>query len=226
MNTTSRDFQNEIEHDAFVENMVRGWDFVLRNRWVVIGSVAVLVVAIGAGFAVMQSKRLAEARASVFVNRATETIQNGSPAEALPLLERAVAEYGGTKAARDAKYFIGTIALQEDRVADAKEAFEGFLDAHPGQSFLTAAAEGGLAVCAEREGDWTKAAETWTRAALVDESVNFNAAQYLLSAALCWEKAGRADEAVPLLERLIEKFPDSPRKARAEVVLARVRAMS
>lgn len=226
MNLQSRDIQNEIEHDAFVENVVRSWDYVARNRWLVIGATAVVVAAVAIFFGVRQAASLKEARASVLVNRAVEQMQNGTNAAARPLFEKAVQEYGGTDAARDAHYFLGALALEEGRLDEAREGFEAFLDAHPGQSFLTAAAEGGLAVCAERANDWSGAAAIWTRAALVDESVNFNAPQYLLNAALCWEKAGRPADAIPLLERLIEKHADWSRKTRAEVVLARVRAMS
>jgi tetratricopeptide (TPR) repeat protein len=225
MNLQSRDLRSEIEHDAFVERMVHAWEFVERRRGLVIGLVIVILVAVLAGVMLVKAGHKREAQAGVLVNRAVEHFQAGDYDRATPLLQRAVAELPRTVSGRDARYFLGMIALHEGRIVEARESLSAYLQADGGRGFLAAAAQGGLAACAEREERWDEAAQAWTRAALADEQDNFNAPQYLLSAALCWERAGRPDEALPLLERLIEKHPTSSRKTRAEVVLARVRAM-
>lgn len=223
MNLERRDEHEEMEHDAFLASIVNGWDYLGRKRWVVIaGTLAVLVLAGGVLY-VTRMGRLNEERAQVLLNRATNLLESQQSEAARPLLEKVRDSYSGTRAAEDAHFFLGMNALAADQQAEARKELTAFLEDHDGEDFLRAAAQGGLAVCLEREKKWAEAAEAWVQASLVDEVGNFNAPTYLFNAALCWEQAGKVDQALPLLDRILEKYPKSPLKAKVEGLQARLK---
>jgi len=225
MNLERRDdiHAEDLEHDAFITGVVRGWEALSRNRFLVAGVVLAVALVAGGAFFMMRSSRLKQERADVLLGRATALMDAQQSEAARPLLEKVRDDFGGTRAAADARFFLGMNALAADQVAEARAELTAFLSEHDGDDFMHAAAQGGLAACLEREQKWAEAAEAWTRAALVDEAGNFNAPTYLFNAALCWELAGKAEEALPLLDRLLEKYPQSPLKTKVEVLQARLK---
>ena len=227
MNLTSRDLRkdDDIEHDAFVESAIKGYEFVRRNRFAVFGSLAVVALAALFTFYVIRSNSLKESRAGVLLNRGMEFYNADDYAAADPYFRQTLELYAGTRAALAARYFLGVSALVQGDTETARRMLEEYLGGNPLNGFMIGAAHGGIAACAEAEGDWQAAAEEWARAGLSHEEQNFNAPQFLLNGALCYETAGRPDEARPLLERLLEKYPSSTLKNRAEIVLMRLDAM-
>jgi tetratricopeptide (TPR) repeat protein len=223
MNLEHRDEHEDMEHDAFLTGIVRGWDYLTRKRWVVLSGAAVVLVAVGGVFLVMRMSRLKEERADVLLNRATGLMEAQQAAAAQPLLEKVRDDFAGTRAAEDARFFLGMNAVAADKVTEARAELTAFLDAHGEEDFLRAAAQGGLAVCLEREKKWAEAAEAWIQASLVDEAGNFNAPTYLFNAALCWDQAGKPDQVLPLLDRILEKYPKTPLKSKVEVLQARLK---
>jgi hypothetical protein len=45
----------------------------------------------------------------------------------------------------------------------------------------------------------------------------------LFNAALCWDQAGKPDQVLPLLDRILEKYPKTPLKSKVEVLQARLK---
>jgi len=224
MNLEPREPHVDTDHDAFLAGIVRATDLLARRKWLVLGIVGGVVVAALAVWMVLRTHRLGEERASALLWRANSFMEAERVDEAKPLLEKVRDEFGGTRAAADARFFLGMNAVNAGDVAAARTEFAAFLDEAEGESFMTCAAQAGLAVCDERERKWVDAARAWTKAALMDEDGNFNAPTYLVNAALCWEQAGKVEEAAPLLDRILEKYPKSPVKARVEVIQARLKA--
>lgn len=224
MNQERRDPREDFQQDAFVDSMLRAWDAISRNRALVIGMLVVVAVAILGSAAYLRSRSLHQADSQVLVNRAVAYFDAEDFGRATEWFTRAIEEYDGTEAALDAHYFLGMIALRQERFAEAKEELEHYLHVRSRADFMEAAAHGGLAVCAEREGDWETAAREWTRAGMMD-AANFRASTHLLNAALSWEKAGRYQDGIRLLDRLLEKYPASSEKTRAEVARARMLRM-
>ena len=222
MNLDRRD-RDDMEHDAFLTGVVRAWDVLASKRWFVIGTTVGIVAVALLVMAVMRTNRLKQERAVALLNRATTMLEAEQTSSARPLLERVRDEYDGTTASIDARYFLGLADVAADRIPEARKALDEFLASHHHEDFMRAAAQGGLAVCLEHEKKWAEAAEAWTKASLIDEAGNFNAPTYLLNAALCWEQAGKAEQALPLLERILEKYPQSPLKTRIEVIQARLK---
>ncbi|MDP2361680.1 MAG: hypothetical protein Q8O14_13180 [bacterium] len=224
MNLERSDLRDEAEHDAFMTFVVKAADALTRHKWAYIGTAGALAAVALIVMAVLHAGRLKEERAAVLMGRATAFIEIEQVEAARPLLEKMRDEYGGTRSGREARYFLGMNALQAEQLGEARSELTAFLAAAKGQDFMTAAAQAGLAVCDERERKWEDAARAWTKAALMDEQGNFNAPVYLLNAALCWEQAGKAAEALPLLDRILEKYPKAAVKSRVEVVQARMKA--
>jgi tetratricopeptide (TPR) repeat protein len=216
--------QEDLNEDAFVNGMMNAWEAFNRNRGLVIGVVIVLVAAVIGGTAWMRSQGNKEAASQVLLNRAIAHIEAGDFTAAGEWLERVEGEAAGSEAAIDASYFQGMIALRQDKLVEAREMFDHYLHARSRGDFMEAAALCGLAVCDEREEKWEDAARHWTRAGLMQEG-NFRASANLLNAALCWERAGKPDEGLRLIDRLLENYPTAPEKTRAEVARERMLRM-
>jgi TolA-binding protein len=226
MNLNSKQVQEDIEHDAFVDSAVRGYEYFRKNQLtIIVGAVAIgAIVLLGLYF--VQSSKLQDARSSVLVNRGTEFMNQEDYASASLWFQKAVDNYSGTAAADEAVYFLGISALRQDNFSEARGFLESYISSHPGNTFLLAAAHAGLASCFEEEDAWADAAKSWAEAGLMHDADNFNASAYLFNAALCYEKSGDMEEVQPLLDRLLEKYPKSSQKTRAELMLERLNAMN
>ena len=225
MNLNSRELHDDLEHDAFVESALKGAEFVNRNKMPLTIALIVLIALVFGGAALWRSSQLADARAQTLLNRGVMLFGEAEFAAAAPWFDKVIEEYAGSSAAEEAVYFQAAMALRQGELEQARSGFESFIEQGPANGFLLAAAWGGVAATCERADDWTAAAEAWQKAANTRSEQNFNQAQQLFNAALCWEKAGQADKALPLIERLLEEFPQSSFKSRAEVVQKRLDTM-
>ena len=162
-----------------------------------------------------------KADAAVLMNRGLQALDAGDLAAAGPWFQRTIDEFSSTQAAGEAVYMLGAIALREGKFEEAESRFEETVHAGLESGFITAAAHAGLGLCLEQKQDFAGAAREYSTAGLTFED-NFNAPAHLLAAALCWERAGKLDEAKPLLERIVEKYKDSTEKTRAEQILRRL----
>lgn len=223
MSSDRHELQEELEHDGFVTSVLTAYEGVKARKGLVLGILVGVTVVVVGGFAFIRAGQLKEDRAAVLLGRASALLDTEQLDQARPLLEKVRADYAGTDAARDALYFLALGDLQQDKLAQARANLESYVKEAGEESFMKATAQAGLAVCDERERKWAEAAEKWTAAAMMDEAGNFNAPTYLLNAALCFEQAGKPAEALPLLERILEKYPKSAVKTRVEVVQARLK---
>lgn len=223
MSSDRHELQDELEHDSFVTGVLVAIEKFKARKALVLG-IFLGVTAVVLGVMVfLRSAQLKDDRAAALLGRASAYLDTEQLDQARPLLEKVRSDYPGTPAALDALYFLALGDLQQDKLAQARANLESYLKEAGAETFMKATAQAGLAVCHERERKWPEAAEAWTKAAMMDEAGNFNAPTYLLNAALCWEQAGKSAEALPLLERILEKYPKSPVKSRVEVIQARLK---
>lgn len=223
MSVDRHELNEDLEHDGFVTGVLGTYEkLVARKGTVLAVLVAVTVVVLGV-FAFIRMGQLKEDRAAVLLGRASAFLDMDQLDQARPLLEKVRSQYPGTDAALDALYFLALGDLQQEKLGQARANLESYLKEAGTESFMKTTAQAGLAVCDERERKWAEAADKWTKAAMMDEAGNFNAPVYLLNAALCFEQAGKNADALPLLERILEKYPKSAVKSRVEVVQARLK---
>ncbi len=225
MSLNSHDLHEELEHDAFVEGALKGAEFVNRNKLPLTIALVVLLALAFAGAYFVRNHQLNESRAQVLMNRGVMLYGEGEFDAASTWFERVTSEYAGTSAGEEAAYYTAALALRKGELEQARTAFEAFIAKGSANGFLLAAAHGGVAATFEREGNWKSAAEAWQKAANTRSEQNFNQAQQLFNAALCWEKAGEAAKAKSLVDRLLEEYPTSSLKSRAEVVQKRLDTM-
>ena len=224
MSSDRHELNEELEHDGFVSGVLTAYGNVMARKGLVLGVLLAVTLAVVGVFAFIRMGQLKEDRAAVMLGRASAFLDTEQLDQARPLLEKVRSDFPGTDAALDALYFLALGDLQQDKLGQARANLESYLKEAGTDSFMTSTAQAGLAVCDERERKWAEAADKWTKAAMMDEAGNFNAPVYLLNAALCFEQAGKNAEALPLLERILEKYPKSAVKSRVEVVQARLKS--
>ncbi len=220
MNQNPR-LSEDSDHDVFMENTLRAADFVREHQSkLIIAAVAIVAIVLG-GVWMKEARETAAGDAAVLLNRGLQYFDAEQYIEARPWLERTRSEFDGSAASQEATYLLASIESRNGNFDEAARLFEEAIHSHMENGFLLAASHAGLAYCLEQEEAWEEAAAQFAKAGLSFPE-NFNAPYHLLAAALCYERAGKKEDALPLLERIIEKHEDSPQKARAELVLKRM----
>jgi tetratricopeptide (TPR) repeat protein len=223
MSSDRHELNEDLEHDGFVTGVLGTYEKLMARKGTVLAVLLAVTAVVLGDFAFIRMGQLKEDRAAVLLGRASAYLDMEQLEQARPLLEKVRADYPGTDAALDALYFLALGDLQQEKLGQARANLESYLKEAGAESFMKSTAQAGLAVCDERERKWAEAADKWTKAAMMDEAGNFNAPVYLLNAALCFEQAGKNADALPLLERILEKYPKSAVKSRVEVVQARLK---
>ena len=145
------------------------------------------------------------------------------PDEALPLWERLAAEYPKSDYAAEATLRIGDARFRAEKYDEARERYSATVTGFPQSPFATEGRFklGSALFNLDRFAD---AATEWDRVA-----ADKNAADYLPES-LYWsgaalEKAGKKEEAILRLTRLVNQFPKHARVANAKIRLAALKAV-
>jgi TolA-binding protein len=156
------------------------------------------------------SEKLAQAR--VEYNKQSYTA-------AIPILEKLVSDYGGTKSAGLATIYLANAYMQAKDYANAEKYYQKYLDDVDNDPILSVSAAFGLAASHEERGDFAKAAKLYEEAAQqYDDS--YRAPQLLMNAARCFKQAGQAEGARRTLQRLLDKYPKSGLVEEAKQLMA------
>jgi TolA-binding protein len=214
--------KRQIKEDKLVTAYFKATDWLQQNVRYVLYGVGGVAAALLIAFLVIRSHRVAEARAAVELARADLLVDNGRYEEAVGILESIVEKYGGTAAARMALLDLADMHYRLGEFDLALKYFENYVKKHGGYDpLLTASALAGKAACLQGKGDYRGAAEFFVKAYEKDPK-GFNAPEYLLNAAMAYERAGQLERAKALCQKVIDEFPKSNARRDAEMVLARV----
>lgn len=218
--------KHELREDKVVTFYARAWEFFDRNRKLVYGALAGLVVVVIAviGYVLYQNQQAAEAEQHLA--QIISLYEQGSYQEALDgtmdrlgLLEIAE-EYGGSQAGNLAHFYAADALYQLGEYDRALEHF-GAYDAS--RDFIGASAVAGQAAVYENRGEFERAAELYRRAANLYENP-LSTPEYLVSAGRSYELAGRYEEAQEVYRSVLEEYPDSEPASNIEAYIARAAA--
>ncbi len=137
---------------------------------------------------------------------------DGVPERGIMGLKAIVDNYGSTSSGEIARLYLANCFLS---MGNYDEALKNFDDFDSSNDLLNASAKAGLASCYEAKGDYKKAAVEYEKAASTFNN-EINTPDYLLSAAICYGKAGEKEKAVSILKHLKKEFPKSSNAREAD----------
>lgn len=164
-----------------------------------------------------------EGSASVQLARARETVQSGNTTLAITDLQRFLAQYGSTRAAREARVMLGTLFIQTGRPQEALDAIAD-LAAKPGEGPVAARAALVAGAAYQAKGDSTAAIQHYLRIA-DGLRMDYQRRDALASAARLQTLTGDFRGAAATYSRLVQLAPEeSVERPLYEMRLAEVQA--
>ncbi len=210
--------RHDLKHDRFIDSAM---EFVSVTRHnaprIVISVIAVLVVLLITSY-ILNTRRRTAAEAEQVLSTATASFLNGDFESARDALQELTTRYWGTRASREALFFLGNTYYALGDYDNALKNFEQFLRMRTKWPLLKASATMGIANCREQKQEFLIAAEGYERVANVYPESPL-APEALASAARCYEAMGQGPAAAPLYERLKRDYPDSPLTGLADMRL-------
>ncbi len=186
----------------------RGLDLLQKyQKWVILGAVAVTVVAAAWGLTSYFHQRRTLEAADALARLRPQLSDPGAAAEAVKQLEQLIRTYAGTDAAFEAEIFRAHLLFQTGKFEEALQAYQG-LAANPrvqGDAGLKALVAESLSYCQEALGKWAEAAATLKP--LLEQAGGAYRGELLRRYARLAEKAGQPTEARQAWEKLLERPP-------------------
>lgn len=203
--------KKELKEDAFVSAAFEASHYIQENKAkLILYAVSFLaVVTIGWLFVSYRIEQKEQAALSMFQAQARYT--NGQYAMAATDFENIADDYSGTSQGRKALFFAGDAHFREGNYDRALEYFQRASDELPSDDPLLVNSLVGLAATHEQLGDPDQAIEAYRRAEQTAE-YDFQTIEIMTSLARVLDDTGRSDEAIRVLEDILQRFPDSPRK--------------
>ena len=210
--------------DALAARLAESEDFVRNNRNLLLGILAVVVLAVvgGFGFYTWRGQQDQKAQASMF--RAVNNWETDSLNQALkgdgkaPGLLTVANEYGSTKAGNLANFYAGVASLKK---GDYKAAFD-YLEDFSSDDYLVQSRAYSLMGDAQMElGKPKEAADLYAKAA--DHNANeYFSPGYLMKEGMAREQAQDSEGAAKAYDRIITEYPTAQEVAEARQYKAKM----
>ncbi|HET6577963.1 MAG TPA: tetratricopeptide repeat protein [Gemmatimonadales bacterium] len=188
-----------------------------RNRQLVAGAVAVIVVALVAWLLVSSSRRK-EAFAANSLNQARAAAEAGNLPLASSELQKLIQTYKGTDAANEAVITLNQVRMVNGQSELAAVGLREYLATKPKPEYA-APAYGLLGSALENSKKWPDAGEAFASASKAAD-VDYLKARYLVDAGRAYREAGKLKEAEAAYREVIQKYPKSTSLTEAQVRLA------
>jgi TolA-binding protein len=165
-----------------------------------------------------------ETVATVLFTQAWVSEKRGKPEEALPLWERLATEHPKSDYAAEALLHVGDARFKAEKYPEAREKYAALLSGFP-KSPLAAEARFKLGSTLYNLNRYAEAAAEFDAAA-ADKNAGDYTPEALYWAGLAQDKAGKKDEAIKRLDRLVTQYPKHTRVANARIRLAALKAVA
>lgn len=210
--------------DALAARLADSEDFVRRNRNVLLGILAVVVLAVAGFFGYNYWKTQQNSQAEAVMFRAVDNWEADSLKQALqgdgklPGLNRVASEYSGTKAGNLANFYAGVALLKQGKFQDAYNA----LDKFSSDDYLVQSRAYALMGDAQLElNKASEAADLYGKAA--DHNANeYFTPSYLLKQGIALEAAKNNEGAIKAYDRILNDYATAQEAAEARQAKARL----
>jgi tetratricopeptide (TPR) repeat protein len=215
------------EPDEFITLSERSYLFVTQHVKSIAMGVGIVLILLLAVFFFQKWDKRNEGNAYQMLTSVVETYQmnssparEGSPQEYNKLLERfneIITKFPGNSAGKLAVLYKGNIHLRLGEFDEANKAYESYLEKAGKEKLYRAFAMEGLGYSYEGKKDYEKAIGAYQK--LVDLGETFQLANAHLGMGRCYEKVGKAREA---LEHYRSFINASPKSQMANIVLRKI----
>ena len=214
--------------DALADRLEASEEFLVANRNLLLGGLAVVVAIVVGVFLFWQYRGGQDEEGQAAMFTAVNYFESDSLKSALngdgqnPGLLKIADEYGSTKAGNLAHFYAGTALLKEGKFAEAAEHLSKFSS---DDMLLQARAYCLQGDAAMELGQQDKAAELYLKAATYKANPHFSPL-YFLKAAGAQEAQNKPAEAVKTYDRLLNEYPMAPEANDAKRYRARAAALA
>lgn len=211
--------KRQIKEDKFTTAMLKAKSQLLENwQFYAIGTLVVVLVCFAAVYYV-QSKETARTEASAMYARGLMESRQGNTQVAILSLTEIVEEHGGTSAAQQATFLLGSINFKSRNYPEAIRYYEMYLSKYSDDKLNRAASQAGIASSYENQGEFAKAATEFD-AAIGQWADGPMVALYHQSAMRNYLLAGDIESGRTHLKALQDDFPGSEILAAAILLFA------
>ncbi len=201
--------RRELKQDEFANRILAAWAYVEENyvRVLAVGGGVVVLILLGV---FVKQQMDAQAREAVEAEgRVRVLLLQGQIDDAILEAERIADAYSGETAAGRALQLAGGLYFEMGRHAEAQAAFEKYLKEFEATGPTGYSAWSGVAAAMEEQGDPAGAAARYKAFADEFEDSPF-APNALKEAARCFRASGDTDQARTLLQRILDRYSNSP----------------
>jgi tetratricopeptide (TPR) repeat protein len=212
--------KHEMKEDSFVTLAFRAQEYIQRHQKIVLlGAGAIAVIVVGIWFW-LGSGRKAEVAADQRLNEAFTRVQQNDMPGAAQVYGTIIEDFGGTKAARDALYYLANMNFVQKQWTDAIANFEKFARTYgPEDPARAAGAWSAVGDAYQSQGDHPKAIEYYEKALAVP-GTDFLAPGIYVAAARSALARGDSTLARGFADRLFEQDATLPELAQMRELLA------
>ena len=219
--------RGDLRQDQVVTFYAKAWDFFEKNRPLVYGILAVLVLIVAGLVYWSIASSQQSARAQELLAEVATVYQQGNYEQALqgtggqPGLIAIADEYGRSPAGNMARFYAADALYQLGQKDRALEYFSAF---DKEENFVGASAYAGMAAVYEDRGEYERAGELYQRAAQFYMN-EVRSPHYLEQAGRAFQAAGAYEQAREAYQALEQEFPDSQAAQDVGFHLARLAAL-
>lgn len=202
--------KKKLKEDAFVSATFEAGHYVQENLTrLILGTAGVLVLA-GMVWMYLNYRREMAAEAELALFKAQNIYINGQYALAASDFERVAEEYSGTAAGKKAVFFAGDSHYKAGDLNQALSQFEQCREKLDKDDPLMLNAIIGQGAVYEELKDFDKSIDHY-RQALEKAKYDYQKITILDALSRVLAMAGRNEEALEMMDRIIENYPDNPR---------------
>ena len=209
--------KKELKKDPLLDSVLKAQTFYEKNKNSITYSIVAVVVVALLVVWVIALQNEEEQEAVTLLGKAQVEYDAFNYTKAREFLSRLRETLGGTDAEIQGTFLLANLEYSQQNYSEAKQLFNEFIDEYSGSEILLSSAYAGVAACLEQENSNIEAAENYEKAAAIADSPQ--AAEYLYLSGLDYLSGDNQEKAREIFRKLIDEYPDSPKKYDAETKL-------
>ncbi len=200
--------KREIKEDKFTTFVFQAKDYVYERWAYFVGAAAVIIIVI-VGMSLIRSQGTSRTmEAADIYNRALGEYRSANYQLAIVDFKTIMDDYGSTTYGPMAAFNLGNAYFSAKNYAEAKTAFENYLDDYKGDKYFVTSAMAGIAASLAGTGDYKQAADAYREAA--EKYPDFHlSGEYYLHALDNYVKADEMESAKVILAKLTNEYKDT-----------------